>query len=94
MNNKHAVLLVQADAVGIAISTEDVMGRVIDTVQAQEPFPLNGDRKLRAQAIGKLIALAIEHCTRDRIGGSYRCLGNSRRSSETSRDRGQTLSRR
>lgn len=57
----HAILLFHQDFVGIAICTEDVMGRVVDTVQAQEPFPINGDRKLRAQAIGTLVALAVKH---------------------------------
>ena len=61
MTSKHAVLLFHDDHVGIAISTEDVMGRVVDTVQAQEPFPINGDARLRAQAIGTLIALAVKH---------------------------------
>ena len=61
MTSKHAVLLFQDNRVGIAISTEDVMGRVINTVQATEPLPINGDARLRAQAVGKLVLLAKEH---------------------------------
>lgn len=62
MTSKYAVLLFHSDTVGIAICTEDdTTGRVMDTVQATEPFPMNGDRKLRAQAIGILVALAVEH---------------------------------
>ena len=61
MTSKHAVLLLHSDTVDIALSTEDVTGRIVDTVQAQEPFPMNGDRKLRAQAIGTLVARAVEY---------------------------------
>ena len=58
----YAVLIFHPDTVDIAICTEDdATGRVVDTAQATKPFPINGDRKLRAQAIGKLVALAVEH---------------------------------
>ena len=62
MTYRHAVLTFNQLTVSIAISTEDATtGRVMDTVQATEPFPINGDRKLRAQAIGLLVALAVKH---------------------------------
>ena len=60
MNDIHVVLTVQPRTVSIAIGTTDIMGRMVDTIQATNPLPLNGDKLLRAQAVGQLVILAIE----------------------------------
>ena len=60
MNNVHAILTMKDTSVHIGIGKEDVLGRIVSTVSAIEPLPINGDPKLRAQAIGTLVLLAIK----------------------------------
>lgn len=58
MNDIHVVLTVQPRTVSIAIGTTDIMGRMVDTIQATNPLPQDSER--RHQAIGQLVDLALQ----------------------------------
>lgn len=61
LNDIHAVVTMAPRTASLVIGTTDVMGRVVDSLRASEPMPLNGNAAGRAQAVGTLVLLAIRH---------------------------------
>lgn len=61
MKGTYAILDIKDEGVSTVVCKQSVTGQIEFTHVYTEPLPINGDPKLRAQAIGTVILAAINH---------------------------------